>query len=691
MSISIAPPHGTAVRSLLQQIASPGSHVDAAVERARRCLFKQQRADGHWCGELQGDTILESEYVLLLAFLGRENDEVIAKLARYILTQERSDGGWANYPHGPVDLSVSVKAYFALKIAGYPAEHPSMRRARAHILELGGAAQCNSFSKFYLAMLSQFPYDNCASVPPEMMFLPRWFYVNLYAMSAWTRTIVVPLSIFSACKPQRSLPANLGIAELFVDDPAKAMWPCAPSKRLFSWTNFFLGVDWLFKKWETLGSKQLRKKAVDSANRWMQDHFEDSDGVGAIFPPMVYTVISLRALGYADDSPEMKYALKQLEDLYIEEGDGLRLQPCVSPVWDTALAVNALAMSGFQGHEGAVADAARWLVEREVTRRGDWSLSNPEVEAGGWFFEYRNGFYPDTDDTAMVLMGLARSGFAWDNTTTPTKSPNDYRPAKEATAIPAVQRGIRWLIGMQNSDGGWAAFDRDINREVLTKVPFADHNAMLDPSCPDITARALEALGQFDYGPGNAKVDRALAYLERTQDPRGCWLGRWGVNYLYGTWQVLVGLEAIGLDRRHPMIRKAVAWLKSVQQDDGPWGESCHSYDDPSTAGQGEATPSQTAWALLGLIAAGEADCPEVKHGIDWLMRNQDADGSWQEDQFTGTGFPKVFYLKYHLYRLYFPLMALARYRKAATAVPHPEKSNGKAKRQHHVKLFEYA
>ncbi|MFO0865515.1 MAG: squalene--hopene cyclase [Gemmataceae bacterium] len=690
MSISLAPPNGTAVRSLLHQIASPSGQVDAAVDRARRCLFDLQRSDGHWCGELQGDTILESEYVLLLAFLGREKDEIVGKLARYILTQERDDGGWSNYPGGPVDLSVSVKAYFALKIAGYSTEHPSMRRARQHILANGGAAQCNSFTKFYLALLGEFPYDNCASVPPEMMFLPRWFYVNLYAMSAWTRTIVVPLSIFSACKPQRSLPKDLGIAELFVDDPAKPMWPCAPTKRLVTWTNFFLGVDWLFKQWDKYGPKRLRSKAIQSANRWMQDHFEDSDGVGAIFPPMIYTVISLRCLGYADDSTEMKYALKQLEDLYIEEGDTLRLQPCVSPVWDTSLALNALAMAGFSAHEGAVADAARWLIDREITRRGDWSLSNPTIEAGGWAFEYRNGFYPDTDDTAMVLMGLARSGFAWDKSH-PAAPANDYRPIKEATASPPVQRGIRWLLGMQNSDGGWAAFDRDINREVLTKVPFADHNAMLDPSCPDITARALEALGQFGYGPGNAQVDLALAYLERTQDPRGCWLGRWGVNYLYGTWQVLVGLEAIGLDRRHPMIRKAVEWLNSVQQDEGAWGESCHSYDDPSTAGIGEATASQTAWALLGLIAAGEADSPQVKHGIEWLMRHQDVDGSWQEEQFTGTGFPKVFYLKYHLYRLYFPLMALARYRKSATAVHNLEKTNGKAKRHHHIKLLEYA
>jgi squalene-hopene/tetraprenyl-beta-curcumene cyclase len=364
---------------------------------------------------------------------------------------------------------------------------------------------------------------------------------------------------------------------------------------------------------------------------------------------MIYTVVCLRCLGHAEDSPEMRWALKQLEDLMIEEEDTLRLQPCFSPVWDTALTLIGLADAGVPGRHPAQASGARWLLDREVRRPGDWSELNPGLEPGGWFFEYRNGFYPDTDDTAMVLMALARTGQAG--------SP-DGRPA--------VERALRWLQAMQNADGGWAAFDRGINRQILTKIPFADHNAMLDPSCPDITARVLEALGHYGFRVGRPDVDRAVAFLQATQERSGCWLGRWGVNYIYGTWQVLVGLQSIGYDMSLPMVRRAAAWLKRVQQPGGGWGESCRSYDDPRLAGQGTPTASQTAWALLGLLAAGEAGSDEVRAGVDYLLATQQADGTWQEEQFTGTGFPKVFYLKYHMYALYFPLMALARYAAAS-------------------------
>jgi squalene-hopene/tetraprenyl-beta-curcumene cyclase len=340
----------------------------------------------------------------------------------------------------------------------------------------------------------------------------------------------------------------------------------------------------------------------------------------------------------------MKWALQQLEDLMIEEGETVRLQPCFSPVWDTALTLIALADGKVSNDTAAVSKGVRWLLDREVRRPGDWSLANPHLAPGGWFFEYRNGFYPDTDDTSMVLMAMARSGM---------------------TSNPAIQRGLKWLLEMQNDDGGWAAFDRNINRQLLTKVPFADHNAMLDPSCPDITARVLEGLGHFGYRVGRREVDRAISFLEKTQTPDGSWIGRWGVNYIYGTWQVLTGLHRIGYDMQLPMVRRAVAWLKSVQQPGGAWGESCRSYDDPSLAGKGTPTASQTAWALLGLLAAGEAQSIEVEAGIEFLLGTQLPDGSWKEEPFTGTGFPKVFYLKYHMYSLYFPLMALARYRQA--------------------------
>ncbi len=613
-----------------------------------------QQADGHWVGELQGDTILESEYVLLMAFLGREDEEVCRKAANYIRRQQMREGGWSNYPEGPADLSVSVKAYFALKLTGHDPNAPYMRRAREVILSLGGAADCNSFTKFYLALLGQFPYANCASVPPEMVLLPRWCYINLYAMSSWTRTIVVPLSIFSACKPVRRLSENKGIAELFIQAPHMPLWPAKPSGRMLSWANFFLGIDWLYKKIEPwLGP--IRRRALKRAAAWIREHLRESDGLGAIFPPMIYTVVAFRCLGVRDDDPEMQWALAQLDDLMIEEGDTLRLQPCFSPVWDTALTLNALADAEEDGgnHSSSTRDAiqrgARWLLAKEVRQKGDWSLTNPHLEPGGWFFEYRNAYYPDTDDTAMVLMALAKTGQA------------DTKHGR-----PAVERGLRWLLAMQNRDGGWAAFDRDINREVLTRVPFADHNAMLDPSCPDITARVLEALGHYGFGVEHPQVSRAIDFLRKTQDERGCWIGRWGVNYLYGTWQVLCGLNCIGFDMQDAMVRRAVAWLQEVQQACGGWGESCRSYDDPSLAGQGTPTASQTAWALLALLAAGESDSDAVRTGIDYLLQTQGEDGNWREDLFTGTGFPKVFYLKYHLYRLYFPLMALGRYQQTA-------------------------
>ncbi|MGE3809431.1 MAG: squalene--hopene cyclase, partial [Gemmataceae bacterium] len=392
-----------------------------------------------------------------------------------------------------------------------------------------------------------------------------------------------------------------------------------------------------------------------------------SDGVGSIFPPMIYTVVALRCLGYADDAPEMIYALKQLDDLILEEEGKIRLQPCVSPVWDTGIALNAVAdalpeATSLQEREALRSSLERgvaWVLTKEVRRRGDWAVTVPHLQPGGWFFEYNNAFYPDTDDTAMVLMALQKC-----------RMQNAECRVTEDIG-PAVERGLHWLLGMQNDDAGWAAFDRNINRQVLEQVPFADHNAMLDPSCPDITARVFESLGYHGFKVGDHRIDRAIDFVRKEQDPCGAWWGRWGVNYLYGTWQVLQGLQSVGFDMKEPMVRRAVAWLEQVQQAEGSWGETCRSYDDPALKGQGEPTASQTAWAVLGLIAAGETQSNAVQRGIDYLVRTQQPDGNWHEAPFTGTGFPKVFYLKYHLYSLYFPLMALARYQRAAQAPVH--------------------
>jgi len=627
--------------------------VAAAMDRGRAGLLTRQNPDGHWVGELEGDTILESEFILLLAFVGKHDDPRVKRAANYLRTKQLSVGGWSNYPGGPAEVSVSVKAYFALKIAGDSASEPHMVRAAEVIHNLGGAEATNSFTRFYLALLGQLPYAACPSVPVELMLLPCWFFFNIYAMSAWSRTIFVPLSVVDAFKPVTRLPESMHIRELFLEPPETPRWPAKPTKKWFSWTNFFLGTDWILKKVEQFRLTPFRRLAARKAVAWMQERCRESDGLGAIFPPIIYHAVVLKCLGTSQDDPEMRWVLKQLDDLGIEEGDALRLQPCLSPVWDTALSLIGLADAGQRGDSEETALAVRWLLDKEVRQPGDWAKTVRGVEPGGWFFEYRNAPYPDIDDTAMVLIALARAGHA-----------------TRTIVQPAIHRALNWLVAMQNSDGGWAAFDRNINNEILTKVPFADHNAMLDPSCPDITARVLEALSHYGYRVGQKPVDVAVRFILAHQEESGAWFGRWGVNYIYGTWQVLVGLAAIGFDMNAMVVRRAVRWLKESQNADGGWGESCRSYDEPELAGQGESTASQTAWAILGLIAVGEIESPEVRVGIEYLVGTQNIDGGWSEEPFTGTGFPRVFYLKYHMYPVYFPLMALSRYSQHIT---HPQ------------------
>ncbi|HEU5115564.1 MAG TPA: squalene--hopene cyclase, partial [Isosphaeraceae bacterium] len=570
--------------------------LDHGLDRTKNWFVDQQHDEGYWVGELEGDTILESEYVLLQAFLGREKDDVCIKACKYLHKQQLPDGGWAIYPGGPMELSASVKAYFALKLVGMPTSHPSMVKAKQAILDAGGAQACNSFTRFYLAILGQIPYAECPSVPPEILFLPSHWGFCLAAMSAWTRPILVPLTILSALKPVRKLAPGLGIAELFRDDLPRTAWKWQPR---ICWENFFLGVDRVLKGLDRVVPRSWRKKGLQAAHRWILEHFEDSDGLGAIFPPMIYSIIALKALGYDDDSQPMLWARRHLDDLIIEEDGEVRIQPCVSPVWDTAITTIAMADAGAPSYHPAILRAVRWLLSKEVRRKGDWSARKPGVEASGWHFQFRNEFYPDIDDTAMVLLALRRSALA------------DDPQAQEAT-----HRGVNWLLSMQNKDGGWAAFDADIDNQILTKVPFADHNAMLDPSCADITARIVELLGGMDYRPDHPSIQRAVEYLKNTQEPEGCWYGRWGVNYIYGTWQVLLGLKAIDYPMDHPLVSRAADWLESVQQPDGGWGETCASYDDPSLKGQGPVTASQTAWAVLGLIAAGRAKSPSVERGI---------------------------------------------------------------------------
>lgn len=612
----------------------------AALQRATDSLVAKQNPQGYWVGELQGDSILESEYIMLLFILERDDDPELPAIAAYLRSLQQADGGWNMYPGGAADLSGTVKAYFALKLMGDDPDAPHMIAARECVKKLGGAEGCNSFSNFYLAALGQISYDACPAIPPEIVLLPQWLYFNLYAVSAWTRTMILPLAIVSTLRPVRKLPPEKGITELFTGGPREAIGLGLPR----SWRELFRVVDRLLKLYHIRPIEGLRQKAIKEAEKWLLDHLQDTQGLGAIFPPMVYILIVFRALGYPEDHPRVVDAHQHLRDLFIREGGKTRIQPCHSPVWDTGLALHALAEAEISPESESAKNATRWLLSKECRDASDWRKNCPDVEASGWYFEFENPHYPDVDDTAMVSMALNRVG------------------GPSATA--AVKRGVNWLLAMQNDDGGWAAFDRTRNREILEHVPFADHNAMQDPSCPDITGRVLECLGHCHMKPSHLAARKAIAFIRSRQEAEGCWFGRWGVNYVYGTWQVLTGLRSIGADMSVSWVRKAADWLRGCQKPDGSWGESCDSYDDPSLKGKGATTPSQTAWGAMGIMAASGPDDPAVQRAIGWLCDHQAVDGAWEEHFYTGTGFPRVFYLKYHLYRHYFPLTALARFRR---------------------------
>ena len=625
--------------------------ADAAVERAfdnaKAALLRMQKPDGHWCAELQGDSILESEYLLLKWILGQEAEPALIKMTNYLRRIQMPNGGWNLFPGGPADLSASVKGYFALKLMGDHPHSPHMRNSRELIRSMGGAEKCNSFTKFFFACLGQISFDACPSIPPEIVLLPKWFYFNLYHVSAWTRTMVLPLGIVTTLKPVRPIPKHLRMDELYLDRAAanRVAEPVHGFPR--NWRELFLRIDQALRWYNQMPIEPLRQHALAKAERWLLDHLDGSEGLGAIFPPMVYILIVLRLLGYPEDHPRVVAAQKHLRDLFIEEADEIRIQPCFSPVWDTGLALHAMAEAGLRPHSDCARRATQWLLDKECKFASDWRKNCPNGPVGGWFFEYANPHYPDVDDTAMVAMALSRAG--------------------GEAADAAVGRGIDWLLAMQNDDGGWAAFDHTNDRPILEKIPFADHNAMQDPSCPDIAGRVLECLGHNGFTADHPVVRRAIAFLRRHQDPSGAWWGRWGVNFIYGTWQVLVGLRSVREDMNKPYVRKAADWLRSVQKADGSFGETCQSYDDPTLKGRGHTTPSQTAWGAMGLMAACGPNDPAVETAISWLVNNQRNDGSWDEDFYTGTGFPRVFYLKYHLYRLYFPLTALARYKRLRT------------------------
>ena len=668
--------------------------LTTAIERTSKWLLTQQHTDGYWCAELEGDSILQSEYLLLLAWAGREKTEVATKLARHLLSQQREDGTWGQYPEAKIDISSSVKAYFALKLTGHRAAADYMIKARDAILEAGGADAVNSFTRLYLALLGQIPLSICPAIPPEMILLPNWSPLNIYRMSSWSRTIFIPLAFCWALRPVRDISDRCSIQELFINSPDK--WPelrCPgqeKSQGLFTWDRFFRTADKGLKLLERLGLRPLRRRALKRCEQWILDRMPKSDGLGAIFPPILWSIIAFDALGYSQDSPEIQSCWDELDKLMIHEGDTIRIQPCVGPIWDTTITLRALAAAGHGADEPRMRKTIDWILSKEVRDKGDWT-NNVRSEPGGWFFEYNNEFYPDLDDTAMALMALQEQleesgvavevhpGASWENTTIVTTQAKIAVEDAVSRAVlvdqvsRATKRAVAWSAAMQNRDGGWGAFDKNNDAEFLCKVPFADHNAMIDPSWPDLSARVIESFGklkidQHTRGRLGDVVRGAVAYIRDNQYEDGSWYGRWGVNYIYGTWQCIVGLTAVGVSTEDDAVRRGAEWLISCQQQSGAWGETCDSYENPNLKGIGTPTPSQTAWAILGLIAAGHEDSEAVRKGVQYLLRTQKEDGTWDEEPYTGTGFPRVFYLRYHYYRIYFPLLALATWAKTKAA-----------------------
>ncbi|MGO8836320.1 MAG: squalene--hopene cyclase [Limisphaerales bacterium] len=622
---------------------------ETALARAQENLLRLQKPEGYWVGELMVDSTLVSDTIAFHHWHGKVDKEWQRKAVNHILSMQLSDGGWNIYYGGPSEVNATIKAYLALKLAGLPVTDPRLLAAREMALHLGGVPRMNTFSKLYLALLGLFPWEYVPTVPPEVLLIGKWFGVEFWDMSNWSRGMLVPLSIINHFKPTR--PVEVDLDELYPEGIHERDLALAPDPENLSWRNFFLWLDRLHKLAEWFAEHKIhpfRRRALKNAERWMLERFEGSDGLAAIFPAMLNSLIALKALGYPDDHPQVVRAEHELKKLEHETADTMRIEPCFSPVWDTAIVTICLHESGIPADHPKLKQAAEWLMTKEIRFRGDWIHKNPaDVEPSGWVFEYNNQWNPDVDDTAMVLLALR-------------KIPTD-NPKKRDECF---QRGLKWMMTFQCRDGGWAAFDKDCTKNILEKVPFADHNAMLDPECADITARILELLGYEGWDPNHHQIREALEFIREHQEADGSWYGRWGVNYIYGTWAVLRGLRAMNLDLNQPWLLKARDWLESVQHEDGGWGERCNTYDDPVFKGRGPSTASQTAWAVMGLCAFDDPDNPALKRGLEYLIRTQNADGSWTEQETTGTGFPKVFYLKYDIYRNAWPLLAFATYRK---------------------------
>ncbi len=634
----------------------PAAAVDEAIQRSQDYFLRTQHADGYWWGELESNVCMAAEYLLLTHFLGAGDERRWRKIATYLRRQQRPDGAWAIYHDGPPDLNATVEAYFALKMAGVSAQEPAMRKARQFVLSAGGVPKVRNFTKVWLALFGQWDWRGVPVLPPELILLPHWFPLNIYDFASWARPTIVPMLVLLTERPVCPIAESARIDELYPVSRDRTDYSLSRPREVLSWKRFFHTADGLLRRYERMAFLPLRRAAYKAAEDWIVAHQEADGSWGGIQPPWVYSLLALKVLGYPLDRPVMRRGLEGLQgDFAVEDEEIFSPQACLSPVWDTALAMIGLLDSGLAPDHPAVAQAGRWLLREQVLTGGDWQVKVKGVEPGGWAFEFENDLYPDTDDAAEVIIGLARAGL-----------PDGRRKER------ALERGRRWLLGMQSRNGGWGSFDKDNTQRLVTKIPFCDFGEVLDYPTEDVTAHVVEALSLLGDGD-SPEVQRAVQYLRDEQRPDGSWWGRWGVNYIYGTGAVLPALKAAGEEMSSPCVRRAVRWLVERQNEDGGWGESCDSYTDSRLAGRGPSTASQTAWALLGLLTAGPSQDDglvetAVERGVGYLVETQEEDGQWEEPYFTATGFPGHFYIKYHLYRNYWPLAALGRYRSALTA-----------------------
>jgi squalene-hopene/tetraprenyl-beta-curcumene cyclase len=635
--------------------APPESALERGIEAATAALLKLQQPDGHWVFELEADATIAAEYVVLQHYLGEPKPALEAKIAIYLRRLQGAHGGWSLFHEGAFNTSASVKAYFALKLVGDSPEADHMRRAREAILAHGGAGTSNVFTRILLALFGVIAWSAVPIIPVEIMLLPRWFPFHLSRVSYWSRTVLVPLLVLQALKPRARNPRAVRIDELFPGRrPRARRWAMAPHQSRVRFA-VFAAIDGALRLVEPWLPRRTRRRAIDKAVAFVTERLNGQDGLGAIFPAMANTLMMLDALGYARDHPHFALARKAIDKLLVVSREEAYCQPCVSPVWDTVLACQSLLEVGGNPVRTAVRGGLEWLAARQVLDTvGDWTEQRPHVRPGGWAFQYANPYYPDLDDTAVVVMAMDRYARRRVQRGEP-----DFRDA--------IARGREWVLGLHSVNGGWGAFDADNTSEYLNHIPFADHGALLDPPTADVTARCVSMIAQLGDPVDNPALARGLEFLRREQEDDGSWFGRWGMNYIYGTWSVLCALNAAGVSPQAPEVLRAVAWLLAAQNDDGGWGETGDSYSLDDRGGERvPSTASQTAWALLGLMTAGEERNPAVARGVEYLLRRQGEDGFWPEPQFTATGFPRVFYLRYHGYAKFFPLWALARHRNGA-------------------------